>query len=65
MSVINSAAVEVITVVVGWVYFVAWSVSFYPQVVLNFTRKRFAVFIELTAVLQFVEDNFVFVVSSV
>lgn len=25
--------------VVGWVYFVAWSVSFYPQIYINFKRK--------------------------
>ncbi|GBG28292.1 Cystinosin [Hondaea fermentalgiana] len=25
--------------VIGWLYFVAWSVSFYPQLVLNYQRK--------------------------
>lgn len=25
--------------IIGWVYFCCWSVSFYPQVVLNYTRK--------------------------
>lgn len=25
--------------VIGWIYFVAWSVSFYPQVILNYQRK--------------------------
>ena len=24
----------------GWMYFVAWSVSFYPQIYENFKRKR-------------------------
>eukprot|EP00761_Pharyngomonas_kirbyi_P009817 gb/GECH01009835.1/.p1 GENE.gb/GECH01009835.1/~~gb/GECH01009835.1/.p1 ORF type:complete len:289 (+),score=54.06 gb/GECH01009835.1/:1-867(+) len=26
--------------IVGWIYFLAWSVSFYPQLVENFFRKR-------------------------
>ena len=26
--------------IIGWVYFVAWSVSFYPQIYINFKRKR-------------------------
>jgi|JI6StandDraft_1071083.scaffolds.fasta_scaffold03363_8 hypothetical protein len=26
--------------VVGWVYFVAWSLSFYGQLILNFKLKR-------------------------
>lgn len=25
--------------IVGWVYFVAWSISFYPQIILNFRRQ--------------------------
>lgn len=25
--------------VIGWSYFVAWSISFYPQVIVNFQRK--------------------------
>lgn len=35
----NSAALILISIIVGWVYFVAWSVSFYPQIVINFKRK--------------------------
>eukprot|EP01104_Vermistella_antarctica_P006371 TRINITY_DN17077_c0_g1_i1.p1 TRINITY_DN17077_c0_g1~~TRINITY_DN17077_c0_g1_i1.p1 ORF type:complete len:288 (+),score=45.46 TRINITY_DN17077_c0_g1_i1:145-1008(+) len=30
---------EVLNVSFGWIYFVAWSLSFYPQVVLNWYRK--------------------------
>jgi hypothetical protein len=26
--------------VIGWLYFVAWSVSFYPQIYENWKRKR-------------------------
>lgn len=29
----------IISNVVGWVYFLAWSVSFYPQIYVNFKRK--------------------------
>ncbi|XP_052194988.1 cystinosin homolog [Diospyros lotus] len=35
----NSVSMEVVYNVFGWTAFVAWSVSFYPQVILNFRRK--------------------------
>lgn len=35
----NSVQLEVLYNVLGWVAFVAWSISFYPQVILNFRRK--------------------------
>lgn len=35
----NSSAIILISVIVGWVYFVAWSISFYPQIWINFKRK--------------------------
>lgn len=35
----NSSAIILISIIVGWVYFVAWSVSFYPQIWINFKRK--------------------------
>jgi len=28
-----------ISAVVGWIYFLAWSVSFYPQIYINYKRK--------------------------
>nr|XP_040041146.1 cystinosin [Gasterosteus aculeatus aculeatus] len=37
--VVHSNALLVISQVIGWIYFVAWSVSFYPQVWENFRRK--------------------------
>ena len=37
--VIHSQTVEDISAVVGWIYFAAWSVSFYPQAYINYTRK--------------------------
>jgi hypothetical protein len=35
----NSSTIVLISFIVGWVYFVAWSVSFYPQIRINFMRK--------------------------
>ncbi|XP_065834509.1 cystinosin-like [Oscarella lobularis] len=32
-------ALDVFGVVLGWIYFACWSISFYPQVILNFRRK--------------------------
>ncbi|XP_068126817.1 cystinosin [Hyperolius riggenbachi] len=37
--VIHSLAVQVLEQVIGWIYFFAWSVSFYPQVFENWRRK--------------------------
>ncbi|KAI8902682.1 PQ loop repeat-domain-containing protein, partial [Globomyces pollinis-pini] len=28
-----------LSAVLGWIYFTAWSLSFYPQIILNFNRK--------------------------
>lgn len=25
--------------IIGWIYFLAWSISFYPQIIINFKRK--------------------------
>lgn len=38
--VIHSNIISIINQVIGWIYFVAWSVSFYPQVIKNWRRKR-------------------------
>ncbi|KAF8028933.1 hypothetical protein BT93_E1568 [Corymbia citriodora subsp. variegata] len=35
----NSTPLEVLYQILGWTAFVSWSVSFYPQVILNFRRK--------------------------
>ncbi|KAE8293885.1 Cystinosin [Larimichthys crocea] len=37
--VVHSNAVSIISQVIGWIYFLAWSVSFYPQVWENWRRK--------------------------
>ncbi|PIK47980.1 putative cystinosin [Apostichopus japonicus] len=39
VSSMENEALDTIAVIIGWIYFVAWSVSFYPQVYLNFRRK--------------------------
>ncbi|KAM1014993.1 hypothetical protein ACFX13_045578 [Malus domestica] len=35
----NSTPLEITYEVLGWTAFVSWSISFYPQVILNFRRK--------------------------
>eukprot|EP01012_Entosiphon_sulcatum_P027642 TRINITY_DN3332_c0_g1_i1.p1 TRINITY_DN3332_c0_g1~~TRINITY_DN3332_c0_g1_i1.p1 ORF type:complete len:227 (-),score=21.23 TRINITY_DN3332_c0_g1_i1:641-1321(-) len=35
----HSEALNYLSIATGWVYFVAWSVSFYPQVYTNWRRK--------------------------
>ncbi|XP_045795235.1 cystinosin homolog [Trifolium pratense] len=35
----NSVSLEVTYEILGWFAFIAWSISFYPQVILNFRRK--------------------------
>ncbi|XP_012906161.1 cystinosin [Mustela nigripes] len=37
--VIHSDIISTINQVIGWIYFVAWSISFYPQVITNWRRK--------------------------
>lgn len=39
VSIFHSVGLDYISDVVGWVYFVAWSVSFYPQTYINWRRK--------------------------
>uniref|UniRef100_A0A8C5LZF7 Cystinosin, lysosomal cystine transporter n=1 Tax=Leptobrachium leishanense TaxID=445787 RepID=A0A8C5LZF7_9ANUR len=38
-QVIHSLSVDILGQIIGWIYFVAWSVSFYPQVFENWKRK--------------------------
>jgi len=38
----RSAAAETLSAILGWSYFLCWSLSFYPQVVLNYQRKSIA-----------------------
>ncbi|XP_020389475.2 cystinosin [Rhincodon typus] len=37
--VVHSNALVIINQVIGWIYFVAWSISFYPQVIENWRRR--------------------------
>jgi len=39
VNVIKSETLYVFNEVIGWCYFIAWTVSFYPQIWLNFKRK--------------------------
>ncbi|MFH4975799.1 hypothetical protein AB6A40_002508 [Gnathostoma spinigerum] len=39
VHVVHSNALSVTVIIVGWIYFIAWSVSFYPQILLNIRRK--------------------------
>lgn len=39
VSVHYSSGLDYLSDIVGWTYFVAWSISFYPQTVLNWRRK--------------------------
>lgn len=39
VEVFNVAWLETLSDVVGWIYFVAWSISFYPQIYLNWKLK--------------------------
>ena len=39
MTVEKSDVLYHISTVVGWIYFLAWSVSFYPQIYSNYKRK--------------------------
>ncbi|CAC5400994.1 CTNS [Mytilus coruscus] len=39
ITLVHNKALTIINAVIGWIYFVAWSVSFYPQVIYNWKRK--------------------------
>ncbi|KAJ2946902.1 hypothetical protein O0L34_g16241 [Tuta absoluta] len=39
VTVMHSHVINVISYIMGWIYFAAWSVSFYPQIYTNFKRK--------------------------
>lgn len=39
IAIVHSHVLETVIIVIGWMYFAAWSISFYPQVILNFKRK--------------------------
>ena len=39
IDIARSKTVNVFVQLVGWIYFFAWSISFYPQIILNFKRE--------------------------
>lgn len=42
IDIARSKVLDIIIVIVGWIYFAAWSISFYPQIILNFRRRSVA-----------------------
>ncbi|GAU89611.1 hypothetical protein RvY_02143 [Ramazzottius varieornatus] len=42
VSIVHHVALATFSEVIGWLYFIAWSVSFYPQIIVNFRRKSVA-----------------------
>ena len=40
VNVLQTFGLDTFSAVVGWLYFAAWTVSFYPQIYTNFRRKR-------------------------
>uniref|UniRef100_A0A1Q3FNR5 Cystinosin homolog n=1 Tax=Culex tarsalis TaxID=7177 RepID=A0A1Q3FNR5_CULTA len=39
ITIANSGTLIYVAIVIGWIYFVAWTVSFWPQMIINFRRK--------------------------
>lgn len=39
VTVVHNVPLITVSAVIGWIYFVAWSISFYPQIYYNFSRK--------------------------
>ncbi|KAK9720581.1 PQ loop repeat [Popillia japonica] len=39
VTVFKNGALDIFSTVIGWIYFVAWSISFYPQIYINYRRK--------------------------
>ncbi|KAI3379318.1 hypothetical protein SNEBB_002858 [Seison nebaliae] len=40
LSMMNERYIGILSTIVGWIYFAAWSISFYPQTVLNWKTKN-------------------------
>ncbi|CAF4160607.1 unnamed protein product [Rotaria sp. Silwood2] len=39
IDIARSKTLNILIQIVGWIYFFAWSISFYPQIILNFRRQ--------------------------
>ena len=37
---VNEHAVHICSDIIGWLYFLAWSASFYPQSIINYNKKK-------------------------
>lgn len=44
---------DVVSEVIGWIYFLAWSLSFYPQIFINYQRKSYLLPLNLYSVSGF------------
>lgn len=44
LDVIHSNVIEIIISIVGWIYFVSWSLSSYPQLILNWQTKEYIIY---------------------
>ena len=42
ITVQHSNGLDIFCQIIGWIYFIAWSISFYPQIYENWKRKRYA-----------------------
>ena len=47
ITVQHSDGLDIFCQIIGWIYFIAWSISFYPQIYENWKRKRYATFLKL------------------
>ena len=41
ITVQHSNGLDIFCQIIGWIYFIAWSISFYPQIYENWKRKRY------------------------
>lgn len=39
VTIVKSNLISIFVLITGWIYFFAWSISFYPQILLNWERK--------------------------
>ena len=52
ITVQHSNGLDIFCQIIGWIYFIAWSISFYPQIYENWKRKRYATFLKMTNLIR-------------
>lgn len=45
---VNTDAVNIASKVIGWLYFLCWSASFYPQSIKNYNKKKYECLLQFT-----------------